>query len=77
MNIPSVSFIEMAIDSLKTLPEDVRNQQTNELVMLGPERVDRLGAHLGDDFEKGYELGIQTMRIMILLMAPGMDARSL
>lgn len=63
MQAPAAMFIESAADSLRTVPDSLREDQQKELSSFGDGRAQQLGATgLSDDFRKGYELGIQTAR---------------
>lgn len=65
MQIPSVMFIEAAMDTLKDLSDDQKAGQEKELMALGDARAKQLGASgLSDDFKIGYQLGLQTGRVM-------------
>ena len=66
MIIPDAESIEGAADDLKTVdPKWLADQQT-ELSSFGPGRAIALGASgLSGDFRIGYELGIQTARLMV------------
>jgi hypothetical protein len=66
---PAVMFIESAADSLKR--KDPKQQwlfdsQQKELTSFGDERAKELHATgISDDFRKGYELGLQTARVIL------------
>lgn len=63
---PSVMWIEAAQDMLKSLSDATREGQQRELTSFGDARAQQLGASgLSDDFRKGYELGLQTMRVCV------------
>jgi hypothetical protein len=63
---PSVMFIEMGADGLKTVPDWLSNAQRKELHSFGDVRAQALGATgLSEDFQKGYELGLATARAVI------------
>jgi hypothetical protein len=67
MQSPAVMFIESAVDMLKTVPEWMRQSQLKELHSFGDARAQRLGASgVSVDFQKGYELGLQTARVIIM-----------
>lgn len=68
MQTPAVAFIEEAIERLKSVPESRRKSQIHELHSLGEPALQSVGQTypVTQDFEKGYELGLQTMREMIL-----------
>ena len=57
MIIPAASFIEMANDSLKRIDDHHLEQQRKEL--------HTACGDVSSDFIKGYELGLQTGRIII------------
>lgn len=66
MQIPAVMFIEAAAEGLGRLTTFVQQDQQRELTCFGDERAQELGASgLSSDFRKGYELGIQTARVII------------
>lgn len=72
---PSVMWIEAAKDMLNGLSETQKESQQKELTSFGDSRAQQLGATgLSDDFRRGYELGLQTMRVCI---ATTMNAREL
>jgi hypothetical protein len=63
---PSVMMIEMAADDLKNRDPLLVQSQIRELSSFGDTRAQRLGATgMSIDFAKGYELGLQTARILI------------
>ena len=63
---PAAMFIESAVDNFKTVPEWLRKSQLSELQSFGDKRAQDFGASgLSDDFKKGYELGLQTARVII------------
>lgn len=63
---PSVMFIEMGQDHLKSLPDWLKESQQKELTSFGDYRAREVGATgLSDDFRKGYELGLSTARAII------------
>ena len=66
MQIPAAQFIESAADSIKSLDAFVAAGQTKELASFGAVRAKALGASgLSDDFVLGYQLGLQTARVVI------------
>lgn len=66
MQSPAVMFIESAAETLKDVPDWLRKSQLKELESFGDERAQRLGATgVSADFQKGYELGLQTARTII------------
>lgn len=69
MLVPAVMNIESAADWLKQdwdIREWVKADQQKELGAFGDARARELGASgLSDDFRKGYELGLQTARVII------------
>jgi hypothetical protein len=69
MQIPAAEFIEAAQDMLPELDPSVRKDQRRELhVAIGEEP---------EDFVRGYELGIQTARVLLMAnpkaVAAGVD----
>lgn len=65
MQVPSVMFMEMAVDSFKdkVLEED----ELKELQSFGDARAQQLGASgLSTDFQKGYLLGLNTARVVLV-----------
>lgn len=68
MQAPPAMNIEMAADSMKNLNEFVRESQMKELNSFGDARAQAIGATgLSEDFKKGYELGLQTARSVLLM----------
>ena len=66
---PAVMFIETAADSLKDRQPWLVASQLSELQSFGDERAEEIGATgLTDDFKKGYELGLQTARVLLMGM---------
>lgn len=62
MIVPAAMFIEMAVDQLKSSAtfagqEWVREDQQKELFSAVP--------NISDDFKAGYELGLQTARVLL------------
>jgi hypothetical protein len=84
MTIPAAGQIEMAADSLQQLPTDKQNQQVGELKTFGAAAAIRVGATgcsdtsntLSADFIVGYQLGLQTAR-MVLLLTPSIEQAGL
>lgn len=66
---PSVMFIEMGADLLKSVPDFIAASQRKELQSFGEVRVQQqIGASgLTLDFQKGYELGLATARAVIAM----------
>ncbi|MGH3430886.1 MAG: hypothetical protein ACRDQZ_25510 [Mycobacteriales bacterium] len=68
MQSPSAMFIESAADRLRE-PGGIswlRGSQQKELTSFGDARARELGASgVSDDFRKGYELGLETARVVI------------
>lgn len=61
--IPAAAQIETAADEM---PSAFRAAQTSELMAFGATRAQSVGASgLSSDFQLGYELGLQTARVMI------------
>jgi hypothetical protein len=61
MQVPNAEQIETAIDQLNgpTIPQWLRDSQKKELHSAGPE------GYATKDFANGYELGLQTARVVI------------
>lgn len=61
MQAPNAEQIETAMDQLKgtAVPEWIRESQKKELHSAGPE------GYATNDFANGYELGLQTARVVI------------
>jgi hypothetical protein len=77
---PEAMLIESAADALKDVPEFIRTDQLKELRSFGAERAQALGASgISADFQKGYELGLQTARAVlrgsVALNLKGIDPR--
>jgi hypothetical protein len=58
MIIPADSTIEEAVDSLKQLNQSIRDEQRRQLRAA-------LGIRASEEFENGYELGLQTARMLV------------
>lgn len=59
-------FIEMGADMLKSVPEWIQQSQRKELHVFGDARAQTLGASgVSNDFQIGYELGLETMRAVL------------
>jgi len=78
--VPSVQFIEAALDTIKHDPDvaALHNDQIDELESLGAARAQSAGASgLTDDFRAGYLLGLATARVILqgspLLRLKGID----
>lgn len=70
MLAPAVMFIEMAQDSIKGVPTWLLEDQQLELSSFGDVRVKQFGASgLTSDFRSGYQLGIQTARMVLAASA--------
>jgi hypothetical protein len=54
---PAAGTIEMAADSLKSLSSTARERQHKELTCAMPD--------VSEDFQAGYELGLQTARVFL------------
>lgn len=69
MNVPPAGLIEAARDALERLSEGQKADQRRELVFAlgGP----------SEEFIAGYQLGLQTMRVMIAELMPGAKADGL
>jgi hypothetical protein len=66
MIAPSDDIIEEAIEQLGTISPFIRDNQRNELRSIGDTRAKSAGASgVTVDFVMGYELGLQTARVMI------------
>jgi hypothetical protein len=77
---PSVMMIESAVDSFGNVPQWLKDSQQKELTSFGDVRAQKLGATgLSDDFRKGYELGLNTARVVLAMSAAlvlkGVDPR--
>lgn len=65
---PAAMQIESAADCLKDVSTFVRISQLKELRSFGDVRAQAIGATgLSDDFKKGYELGLQTARVVLMM----------
>jgi len=65
---PNAENIETASDQLKgkQIPDFISKSQLKELGSYGDVRAQSLGASgLSKDFQAGYELGLQTARVVI------------
>lgn len=70
---PSVMFIEMGIDILKSLPDWLVQSQRKELATMGDYRARQVGASgVTEDFTRGYELGLATARAVIAMSPAAM-----
>ncbi len=72
-SIPSVMFIEMAMDSLKNQNENVLASEIRQFNSLGPERKQQIidsVVKVNDNslMAVGYILGLETARVMLKLM---------
>ena len=66
MIAPAVMFIEIAADALPDVPPAIAAAQRRELRALGSARLEVLGVTaLDSNFIRGYELGLQTMRLVL------------
>ena len=66
MQAPPAELIETAADQLPDVPTFIRRDQLSELISFGDQRAIALGATgVSPDFSKGYELGLQTARVML------------
>lgn len=69
MVVPAAMQIESAVDMLKDVRADVKTSQRLELLTaIGADTASRLGVTYPvlKDFLDGYELGLQTARVMML-----------
>lgn len=76
MNVPSVLFIELALDSFDTLGVKFMMDEIREFRKLPSESLDKLIEELPitwkdntagyTDIERGYLLGLQTANMMLL-----------
>lgn len=69
MIIPAAMFIESAVDRVVRLSAEQRDAQRKELhVAMGDPTLVQLGASvpMHEDFVAGYQLGLETMRVLIL-----------
>jgi hypothetical protein len=57
MIVPAAMWIESAVDGVASLPQWLRDDQKKEL-------LDALPA-ASDQMQRGYELGLQTMRVLL------------
>lgn len=65
---PNAEDIERACDDLKSLSDFMKKSQMKELTSaMGASTLEKLGSTfpLTEDFRKGYELGLQTCRIVL------------
>lgn len=73
MNVPPSGIIEAAVDALKGVPQHILILQRKEL-------EDAIGV-VHDDFNDGYNLGLQTARLMLetstLLQMKGIKAEDI
>jgi len=66
MQAPPAGLIEQAADEIVDVKQDIRGAQLQELLSFGDQRAKDIGASgVSGDFIRGYELGLQTMRVMI------------
>lgn len=65
MLAPAVMFIESAIDSMKHVTPFIHAAQIRELASVGDAQWKALGVTNTEDLSFGYELGLQTMRVLI------------
>lgn len=76
MVIPAAEFIEEAADSLATIDTWAKEDQMKELHGFGDERAIAIGATgLSKDFMIGYELGVQTARVLISMNVAAVEAK--
>ena len=67
MIVPSSMVIQSAANMLGDVPDNTRQKQQSELSSFGDFRAQALGATgVSSDFKIGYELGLQTMRVLIM-----------
>jgi hypothetical protein len=65
---PNAEQIETAVDGLKSVTTFIRESQQKELTSaMGADTLEKMGSTypLTHDFRLGYELGLQTARIVI------------
>lgn len=66
MVIPGVGVIEEAADSLTRVAQSIREWQRKQLGSFGASRAQSIGASgLSEDFQVGYELGLETARVLL------------
>lgn len=66
MLAPNVEQIEIAARQLKDVKDFVKEAQMKELRSFGDARAQEVGASgCTTDFKKGYELGVQTARVVV------------
>lgn len=68
MIVPAAEFIEIAVDQVKQLP---KAQLAGQLEELG----DALGQGTSPDLRLGYQIGLQTARVVLQGLQPAMDAK--
>src|SRR5579863_5728139 len=72
MQAPPTGLIEQAADEIVDVPQNIRAAQLKELLTFGDQRAKDIGASgVSGDFIRGYELGLQTMRVAISHLPPG------
>lgn len=64
MIIPSVMFIEMALDSLKARDPKLLEMEAKEFAALGPQRQQDAQQSL-DPMVAGYLIGLETARVLL------------
>jgi hypothetical protein len=73
--IPAAMQIESAIDGFKYLPQNVRTDETTELLEVGERAVCEIGASgLSGDLIIGYLLGLETARVMLASTPQAVEA---
>jgi hypothetical protein len=78
MQAPPAGLIEQAADEIVDVNQEIRGAQLHELLSFGDQRAKAIGASgVSGDFIRGYELGIQTMRVMISHLPPNAGAGEL
>lgn len=66
MMAPPAALIEAASDALAKVPPFIRTAQQKELAEFGDTKAKEWGATgISADFQIGYELGLQTARVVI------------
>jgi hypothetical protein len=75
MVVPAAMFIEIAADSLKSVPEWIAEAQRKEMQSFGAARAIAIGATgLSPDFMLGCELGYAVMRVLLAGNLPSVQA---
>jgi hypothetical protein len=76
MNIPSVMFLEMAIDTIKKQDSSIQDKELKEFNSLGPQRKAELVRFMGgNEMAAGYILGLETARVLLATNVEAIKAR--